>query len=207
MNKPLRSFAVVPAAGRSSRMGRHKLLLPWGNATVIESVLSRWQQSQVDRIVVVVRQNDLELIRICRQAGAEVVVPSRDPEQMKTSVQIALRHIEQQYAPCDSDAWLLAPADMPELSANVADRLLQVYSDCPAAILAPTYNDRRGHPVLFSWRVQREVHQLSAGEGVDSVLRRNEVYELQCPSIEIHQDLDTPADYDKACSRQTKRPR
>ena len=32
-----RSFAIIPAAGRSVRMGRQKLLMPWGDATLIET--------------------------------------------------------------------------------------------------------------------------------------------------------------------------
>ena len=41
-----RSFAVVPAAGRSRRMGRPKLLLPWGESTIIQQVLGAWRASQ-----------------------------------------------------------------------------------------------------------------------------------------------------------------
>ena len=57
-----RSFAVVPAAGRSERMGAPKLLLPLGDSTVIEHVLAAWTASPVTRTVVVVRADDAELL-------------------------------------------------------------------------------------------------------------------------------------------------
>ena len=42
-----RAFAIVPAAGRSTRMGRPKLLLPWSDGSMIESQLRAWRASRV----------------------------------------------------------------------------------------------------------------------------------------------------------------
>ena len=53
----MRSFAIIPACGRSVRMGTPKLLMPWKDSTVIEAVLAAWEQSQIDEIVVVVRRS------------------------------------------------------------------------------------------------------------------------------------------------------
>ncbi|MCA9206964.1 MAG: NTP transferase domain-containing protein, partial [Planctomycetales bacterium] len=104
----MRSFAVVPAAGESRRMGRPKLLLPWGDSTVIQTVLAAWQASRVDRVLVVVRPDDAELAEVCRRAGATVVVPGESPPEMKRSIQLALHEIHHRHAPTDADAWLLA---------------------------------------------------------------------------------------------------
>lgn len=189
------SFAIVPAAGRSARMGQPKLLLPWGEATIIESVLSRWRESRVNHVLVVVRPDDEELAETCRRAGVEVVVPPFAPEQMKTSVQLALAYIERHFQPCDSDAWLLAPADMPDLPIAIVDRLVASYESDAATILVPTRNGRRGHPVLFPWPLSREVHQLGHDQGVNALLDRHAIREISCDESAIHQDLDTPDDY------------
>ncbi len=52
-------FAVVPAAGRSSRMGRPKLSLPLGGRTVLEHVVIALRQGGVDEVLVVVGPHDL----------------------------------------------------------------------------------------------------------------------------------------------------
>jgi molybdenum cofactor cytidylyltransferase len=57
-----RSFAIVPAAGRSARMGAPKLLLPLGDRPVIDWVLAAWTASRVTRTVVVVRADDAPLL-------------------------------------------------------------------------------------------------------------------------------------------------
>jgi len=45
--------AVVLAAGLSQRMGRPKMILPWGDTTVIRQVVSVLLTAKVDDIVVV----------------------------------------------------------------------------------------------------------------------------------------------------------
>jgi|GEM_PF-1734218 molybdenum cofactor cytidylyltransferase len=45
--------AVVLAAGRSNRMGGPKLLLPWGQSTVIAEVAKVLIEAQIDPVVVV----------------------------------------------------------------------------------------------------------------------------------------------------------
>ena len=64
-----RFFGVIPAAGRSVRMGEPKLLLPWRDGTLIEHVLAQWLASRVACLTVVVHPEDVELAAICRRAA------------------------------------------------------------------------------------------------------------------------------------------
>src|SRR5690606_37389168 len=50
----VRSFAILPAAGQSRRMGAPKLLLPWGETTLIGEVIRSWKDSRVDQVLVVI---------------------------------------------------------------------------------------------------------------------------------------------------------
>ena len=189
------SFAIVPAAGRSVRMGSHKLLLPWRGKTVIEHVLDAWQASRVDRVVVVVRADDAELAAVVRACSVDVVVPSEPPPEMKISVLYGLEHVRASYAPSDPAAWLLAPADMPGLSPTVIDRLLAEHEANRSEILIPTFGERRGHPVLFPWPLASAVEQLSAREGLNGLVARGPTRLVPCDDPAILDDLDTPEDY------------
>ena len=192
-----RSFAVIPAAGHSRRMGRPKLRLPWKHSTVIESVLSAWKASRVERIVAVVRREDSELQALCRAAGVELCLPDPAPLEMKHSIQAGLRFWQDQAAPDRDDAWLMAPADMPELSPVVIDRLLETFAEERSRPLVPRdASGRRGHPALFPWRLAEEVERLSENQGVKAILQTHPPREVLCEQAErSFQDLDTPEDY------------
>lgn len=182
-------------------MGRPKLLLPWGNSTVIQTVLAAWQTSRVDHVLVVVRPDDSELAEVCRRAGATVVVPPESPPEMKRSIQLALHEIHRRHVPTDADAWLLAPADMPRLSTTIINRLIAEHAHASTdqlaepAILLPIVGQDRGHPVLFPWPLARQVDQLGEREGVNALLDRNLVRRIAVDSIESFADIDTPEDY------------
>ena len=46
-------WAIILAAGESKRMGEAKLLLPFGEKTIIETVIDNVIQSKVEKILVV----------------------------------------------------------------------------------------------------------------------------------------------------------
>lgn len=204
-----RSFAIIPAAGQSRRMQHHKLLLPWKSATIIEHVLAAWTSSRVARSVVVMRRDDRELQAVCRSADVDLVLPEHDPPDMKVSVQHALTHIQRMYNPAATDAWMLAPADMPRISSTVIDHVLAAFRSGPPEarrkIVVPIVRGQAGHPVLFPWPLRREVFALGPDEGVNALLKRHPIEELVLETVDILDDLDTPADYERLRAAQTAR--
>jgi molybdenum cofactor cytidylyltransferase len=202
----MQTFAIIPAAGRSQRMGQPKLLLPWGPATLIEHVLATWRASRASQVIVVVHPQDQRISELAAAAGAHVVRPETPPEEMKVSVRLALEFAAR-FQPRPSDAWLLAPADMPGLTAQTIDHLIDAYQaslrgpDPTACIWAASYRGRRGHPVLFPWSLAAEVARLAAGEGLNALLARHPVADVESADDAISEDLDTPEDYERLRSR------
>lgn len=191
-----RSFAIVPAAGRSVRMGQPKLLLPWGESTLVEHVLAAWRNSRVTTTLIVVHPDDVALAEICRRAGVEVLVANEPPPDMKASVTLGLRQLAERYQPSAADAWLVAPADLPLLEARTIDAVLAHHDPADPAILAPTNPaGKRSHPVLFPWPLANAVPQLAVDEGLKSLLARHTVREVPVPWLVTSADVDTPEDY------------
>ena len=189
------SFAIVPAAGRGARMGTAKLLLPWGESTVVERLLAAWHGSGVTRTLVVVGPHDRALADLVSTTGADVVTAATRPVDMKASIGIGLAHVRDCYRPVAEDVWLAAPADMPELSAGVIDRLLAAHRPADPRIVVPVHGGRRGHPALFPWPLAAEVAGLAADVGIRGLFSQHRVVELPCSREGIPGDVDTPADY------------
>ena len=189
------SFAILPAAGRSVRMGSPKLLLPWQARPLIESVLAAWRASRVTAIVLVVHPEDSELASLGRAAGVDVVVPNVTQPDMKASILAGLRHVEGRYAPTSQDVWLVAPADMPLLSAEAINAVLDITSPDDQQLIIPCYQGRRGHPVRFPWNLASEVGQLAADEGLNALVARQKVLAIEVPFPGVLADVDTPEEY------------
>ncbi len=165
-----RRFAVLPAAGHSRRMGRPKLLLPWGTGTLIEHVLRQYLALPLEAVVVVVRPGDEALARRVRAAGALVCQPPQCPGEMKESVQWGLRYLQQHYAPGPEDLWLLSPCDMPGITAELIARVASYYRPEVPEVVLPICGKRRGHPVVLPWQAAAEVFRLGAGEGINALV-------------------------------------
>lgn len=199
------TFAIVPAAGRSVRMGRPKLLLPWQASTVIETVLSAWCASRATRVVVVVRPDDPDLARVCGKFDIDLVVADEPPPEMKDSVRLGLDHISACRLPAKEDYWLLAPADVPRLSTASIDRVIACLTDnAPDAPVVPTHQGRRGHPVAFPWRLATVVRDIPAGMGINWLLKGRPIVECAAQADAVAADLDTWDDYVSSCEGATR---
>lgn len=196
-----RRFAIVPAAGHSRRMGLPKLMLPWGDSTIVQHVLSAWRASSVDRIIAVVRRDDTALQKLVVGERTDMVLPMVDPPDMKASVQQALAYVQSQYSPQPSDVWLMAPADMPYLSAQVIERLLDAYSPDRPRILVPDLDGHRGHPVLFPWAMQSRVNTLGENEGIRNLVEANSYERVGIIVSDVFAEPGTASNLQEAASQ------
>jgi molybdenum cofactor cytidylyltransferase len=188
--------AVIPAAGLSRRMGQPKLLLPLGGEPVIARLLRALRaQLTGGRVVVVCRKDDTALAEAVRNEGAELVTPDIEPPDMRTSIEHGLRSLNIS----DGDGWLLCPADHPLVEPSVVERLVSTWRSDPSRIVIPTFQGRRGHPVLFPGALAAEVFALPADAGVNALVRTyaHLVQEVPVKSDSVVADLDTPEDYER----------
>jgi molybdenum cofactor cytidylyltransferase len=194
-----RSFAIIPAAGLSVRMGQPKLLLPVAGQPLILQVLAAWKQSRVDQIVVVVRPDDGALAEVVRAAGVKVVIPPSAPPDMKASLICGLAHIAAMHQPNANDCWLVAPADLPGLSPLIINRLIDEAAAHPGQVFVPTIGGRRGHPALLLWSLAGNVAPLAVNEGLSVLIDRHSPQFVVCDDLapdpsQPFADIDTPED-------------
>ena len=202
-HSPAKLFAVIPAAGRSRRMGRPKLLLPLGKQTVIARVLEVLNRPEIAETFVVTRNDDTDLNAEIQQTQATVLSPATAPPEMRDSVEFALQEIEQKHRPAETDGWILIPADHPLLCPDLLEKLFRAWQTFQPEILNPTHAGKRGHPTIFRWSLVSEVFQIPADQGLNRLVRdhSSQVFELEVPGSEILLDLDTPEDSEKLLGR------
>lgn len=197
-----RAAAVVLAAGRSTRMGRPKQLLPWGGTTVLGEVVRRLRQTAVSDIVVVTgaeRAAVEAVVAAAAEADARVRCvfnPDFAAGEMARSLQAGLQTL-----PADRLGALVALGDQPWLEPAVVAAVLQRWRETLAPVLAPVYQGQRGHPLLFDRAVWPAIQALPADANPRAALQSaGRLEPVPVESAAILRDLDTPADYAAATS-------
>ena len=190
--------AVVLAAGESSRMGRDKALLPFRGSTFLESIVSTLQTIPVDRVVVVLGHHADEIQAAIPLQKVEVVVNPRYREGQTTSFLAGINAVDAE----DLEGILLCLVDHPLISPEVVRTLQQAFREKRPPVVIPTYQGRRGHPVIFSRALFEEFRALAPKEGANQVARRHraETLFVEVQDEAILRDVDTPADYEQLSS-------
>jgi molybdenum cofactor cytidylyltransferase len=192
--------AVIPAGGKSRRMGRPKLALPLGGRTVLEHVIAALRLGGVQTILVVIGPHVAELRPLAEAAGAQTLVLAEETADMRATVEQGLAWLENGFPISAEDYWLLVPGDHPTLSAEVVRLLLEARAAEPdKSIFLPTFQGQRGHPTLIAWKHVARLRAFPAGQGINAYLRRQggETLLVPVPSPHVLADLDTPEDYER----------
>ena len=172
--------AVILSAGASSRMGRPKALLPYREGTFLEHLVQVTRHPRIGATRVVLGAGS-EVIRTLAKLDASVVVLNDDWRQGQlSSVQAGLRSL----AGLSTDGIVLCPVDHPLVSALlVSDLINHFYADGKSIVL-PTYEGRRGHPVIFSSALYGELLAAPADKGARAVVWAHAADVLEVPTDE-----------------------
>ena len=182
--------AIVLAAGKSERMGRPKALLPIRGRTFLQNILDAISRTSIeDTIVVLGHHRD----QIERSLSLPSVVFNPDYERgMITSFQAGIRKLS-----WDTTGAFLFLVDHPLVESTTIESMIMNLA--PNRIVLPTFERRRGHPVLFSSEVLEEILALGPSEGANIVVRKNpdRIIEVPVNAPGILVDIDTPEQFER----------
>ena len=180
--------ALVLAAGASSRMGVPKwsLPVPPDGLTFLDAILATLREAAVARVRVVVAPG--------APAAVEFVVNPDPARGMLSSVQCGLRALDSGPA-----AVLLWPVDHPLVTTATVIAMIAARSAWDHPVVVPTFEGRRGHPVLFASRVLPELLAADPAEGARAVVHAHrDRCELAVPDPGVVTGIDTREDYRRA---------
>ena len=195
---------VILAAGASVRMGRPKLLLPWGGKTILAHLIETWRELDAEQILVMVEAGsavDQELTRVPESKVSKMVNP--DPGQGMFST---LRCAGQWGGWADGlTHFVLALGDQPHVRPGTLRELMRFAGQNPANICQPARNGRPRHPVVMPkvfFLGFSGVGNVTLKEFLQSRDSVRRTFESDDAGLDL--DLDTLEDYEKAlksCSR------
>jgi molybdenum cofactor cytidylyltransferase len=191
-------WAIILAAGESKRMHEPKLLLPYGERSIIETVIARAVSSKVDRTLLVLGAHQGKILQKTKGQPVQIVVNEDFVSGMLSSVQKGFNSL-----PEGTRAALVLLGDQPSISSAIIDKIIEGYKQSRKGIVLPTFNQERGHPVLIDLKYREEINRLSPDVGLRGVVysHPDDVFEVPIGTSSVLQDIDTPQDYKKELAK------
>ena len=188
--------AVVLAAGMATRMGQMKVLLPWADdRTIIEHIVRQLTLARIDPDnVVVVTGNEAARVKdVLQNTGVTVVHnPLYSTGEMLSSLKIGLETM-----PAYVSATLAVLGDQPRIEPKTVQMVTGAYAEGAGQIVAPSFQMRRGHPLLLDRRYWREMLELPVDGSPRQVINahKDDITYVLVDNDSVLKDVDTPEAY------------
>ena len=197
MKKSLKRVAgILLAAGTSTRMGKTKQLLPFGEKTLIERVLVEALNSELDKVVLVLGYQAVQIKKIINPVFPQpklTIIENRQFKQgISSSIIAGLSEIENTH-----DHVMILLGDMPFIHRDLINLLIRRYLQSGLLIAAIKGQDRPAHPMIFSRQLYPELMILRGDVGARSLFTKysEKVCLIEPEGPYDAKDIDTPEDY------------
>lgn len=183
---------IITAAGLSSRMGQWKMMLPWGEGTILDTSIKNALQF-CQRIILVTgfRANELHE----RYSDNPDIIIIHNPDYtggLFTSIKAAAQAVSSEYC-------FITHGDMPCLTKEIFNELWQLRTE---GALLPHYRGTPGHPILLTKTCLVQAVSDPHASSMRQALRAQANYPVVMDHAEIIFDIDTPEDFIKGKNRQ-----
>lgn len=190
---------LLLAAGASSRMGRAKQLLPWGEGTLIEHQVQTLLKTGNPVVVVLGHKAD-QIQPILDKFRVKIYINKHWENGMGSSIAHGIRYLNIEFP--GAAGVLISQLDQPLLTCSHFEKMLQAY--CPGSgqiIVSQSPAGWRGVPVLFDRIYFDELQNLSGDEGARKIVQSHAQTLQILDAGDILEDMDSPGAYQKLLSK------
>ena len=185
---------IILAAGKSLRMGKNKLLLPFRGKPILQHVIDAALHSSLSPLILVLG-SDSDAIRSHVDLGNITVIENKDFScGYGSSLQVGLRALSDS---CVGAMFLLG--DQPLVTAQTIEELLLAFQKEPERWVAPSWNGQRGNPVITPASWFDRIFALKGDTGPREHLKdpsaRLKLVDVDDRGVVF--DIDSPEDYDR----------
>jgi molybdenum cofactor cytidylyltransferase len=184
---------VILAAGRSTRMGSPKQLLPYSATTLLQHTIDAAESSQAQAVTVVLGSNAGLIRETIKSQETNYIINTSFREGIASSIRCGIDELVKSHP--HVHAVILMVADQPYVSATLLNQLIEQYLTKDQPIVASKYGETLGTPVLFDKRFWNELLQLKGDEGAKSLIYKyiDQAGIVPFPGGDI--DIDTREDF------------
>ncbi len=187
---------VVLGAGSSRRLGRPKQTLAFGGETLLSHVMHDIEATaSLGRVYLVLGGGSQEAEASLALERARIVRNDAYGTGCASSLLAGLD------AAAECDAIVMLLGDMPGVTADVIDHVLEAWRRNPTWAAVTDYRGELGHPFVFSAAAFDELRQLHGDKAVWKIVDREPTTRVARIAVDkdLPRDIDTWDDYDAVC--------
>ena len=186
---------IILAAGSSRRMGRPKLLLPYGSRTFVRHAAETAVSSICRPILVVLGAYAKQLQNEIDELPVRSVMNERWAEGIGSSIQVGVETLNTDGRADITEALVLMLCDQPYVTVTVINDLVMAYHLNGKGIVASEYDGTLGVPALFGRKYFAELATISGAAGAKHIIAAHASDVVPVPFPGGMTDIDTPEDY------------
>jgi len=191
---------IILAAGNSSRLGRPKQLLKYKDKTLLDLVTAEALKIPTIPTVVVLGAYSKEILNHHTYLEIAYIVNPNWQTGISSSIAAGMSAIGNQSKEIENV--IIAVADQVFITSKVFEKLLQKRKLSSKGIIASSYAETVGTPVLFSKKYFEKLLSLTGNTGAKSIVQLN-MEDTEIIPFELgHIDIDTETDYNNLIKHQ-----
>jgi molybdenum cofactor cytidylyltransferase len=182
-------YAIVLAAGASTRFGSAKQLVRLAGRPLLHTVVTRASEVTGNALIVVLGSGAAQLAPLLKHSPGSVVINQEWREGLASSIRAGVARL-----PAACSAVMLLLADQAAVTAEDLKRLAGSWRKQPQHIAAALYSGSCGAPAIFPRSSFRSLSELRGDTGARALLVRNSDRVVRVPMPSAAVDVDTPED-------------
>lgn len=192
-NNQLQVGVILLAAGESKRFGSAKQLLDIKGQPMIKRMALAAFKSEATEVMVVLGAQVEDIKAVLNDPGLEITINQDWQKGLGSSLKTGLKAILKKQP--ELEACIVMLADQPLVDTSYLNHMIRMYKEHKEKIIASSYADTIGAPVLYHQDMFRDLLNLKDDQGAKNLLENklNEVYTIAFPGGQA--DIDTQEDY------------
>lgn len=184
-------YAIILAAGASSRFGSPKQLADWQDNHLLQHIIDITKIVFDKNIIVVLGANVEHIKSTLNKSDITVVENAEWQTGLSSSIRVGIKTL-----PEHTDAAMILLCDQPLIEKTSLKKLKEAWQRQPDKIIASEYHDTVGVPAIFPGNFFSRLESLQGDKGAKQLLisLKDQVHTVLLPEAGI--DIDTLEDFE-----------
>ena len=186
---------IILAAGNSSRLGKPKQLVLYGDQTLIQHAVNAALDTPAQQVILVLGANSTTIKPTIKQTNLTIIENKDWQQGMASSIRAGVSALVKS-AP-SIEGVIIMVCDQPFVSSSILSQLIEKHKATGKSMIASEYEGTQGTPAFFHKSQFSKLLALFGDSGAKKLIKKYPDLVETIPFPEGKIDIDVPEDVEK----------